>query len=137
MNREIKFRAWDGESMSKNCATIQEIANKKCMSRDSNKLVWMQFTGLTDKNGKEIYEGDIVTIDKIASLYKKCPITIIGVIVFNFGKYEVQTKKVINKNFTDKTSIHFGLVVMDWIHLPEFNKTEVIGNIFENPELIK
>jgi len=95
-----------------------------------------QYTGLKDKNGVEIYEGDILSFDKIAYLYKKCPITVIGVVAYNNGKYKVETKKVINHNFLNEHTIHFGMKVMDWIHLPEFHKSEIIGNIYENPELL-
>lgn len=95
-----------------------------------------QFIGLKDKNAKEIYEGDIISLDKILSTYNDCPITIIGIVFYNQGKYEVDTKKVINKKFTNKSSIHFDIKVMDWIHIPEFIKSEVIGNIYDNPELL-
>ena len=96
-----------------------------------------QFTGVTDKNGVKIFEGDILSCGKKASLYKNFPIEIIGIVFFHQGKYEVETKKVINKHFSNQSSIFFGVQPMDWIHLPEFHKSEIIGNIHENPELLK
>ena len=95
-----------------------------------------QFTGLKDKKGVDVYEGYVISFDRKVSLYKNWPFTIVGVVHFGEGKYEVETKKVINKDFNNKSSIHFGVKVMEWIHLPEFHKSEVIGNIHESPELL-
>lgn len=58
--RHIKFKAWDGHTVSQNAKTIQEIANGGVNSRDPEKLIWLEFTGLLDKNGQEIYEGYIL-----------------------------------------------------------------------------
>ena len=63
--RIIKFRAWnpDFNKMSKPF-TFGQILNfwdKNFKSLEPDKEIVMQFTGLHDKNGKEIYEGDIVT----------------------------------------------------------------------------
>ena len=61
MKREIKFRVWNGEQMiSPDYIKRDGFAYWKedSIPVSSNKL--MQYTGLKDKNGKEIYEGDIV-----------------------------------------------------------------------------
>lgn len=150
MNRKIKFRALKND-MS-NCTfqygelvydaigepriTHKDFSGKGLQFNSCIKGTEGQFTGLYDKNGKEIYEGDILSYGKKASLYKNCPIEIIGIVFFHQGKYEVETKKVINKHFSNQSSIFYGVQPMDWIHLPEFHKSEVIGNIHENPELL-
>jgi uncharacterized phage protein (TIGR01671 family) len=89
-----------------------------CMT-DFADLELMQFTGLLDKNGKEIYEGDIVKY---------------------FDSYQVYllaTVKFIDSAFVIQ---HDGMDD-DYIELADFHlpgvSIEVIGNIYQNPELLK
>jgi uncharacterized phage protein (TIGR01671 family) len=71
MSREIKFRVWDKDNNKMlhydndivPCLTLNGVlqdCSKEVSSNVSYKYELMQFTGLLDKNGKEIYEGDIV-----------------------------------------------------------------------------
>ncbi|HDX9529712.1 TPA: hypothetical protein ROX84_004983 [Bacillus thuringiensis] len=79
---------------------------------------WMQYTGLKDKNGKEIYEGDIV---HMYSVMPGCDIDEIGIVKF------IECAFLFEK--TDGSN--------GWSIFNEATESEVIGNTYENPELLK
>lgn len=96
--------------------------------KDMNDIVAMQFTGLLDKNGKEIYEGDIVkfyfSVDDI--LQNKKPI-------ITSVSYEEGTFFVMKIN--DETCL-LRDAVKSWTRF-EKGGLEIIGNLYETPELLK
>ena len=81
-----------------------------------------QFTGMLDKNGHEIYEGDIIKI--VEKFDDENVYTSNGVVCFEEGIYELQNGK------------HFAY--LGWLmHNDDITKLEVIGNIHDNPDLIE
>lgn len=112
-NREIKFRAWD-EDIKQMLPPVDLSVNKKYWKwLGVNDLKLMQFTGLLDKNGKEIYEGDIV---EIPDYYAKK-----GIVEYSAPEFHVYDG---DDGFTS----------FDW---EEWEYFKVIGNIYENPNLLK
>jgi uncharacterized phage protein (TIGR01671 family) len=133
MKSEIKFRAWD--TMAHKMEPVGEITfdtglevaigNQNGKTRSVNvqyqpHIILMQYTGLHDKNGREVYEGDIVNVHRVVL----SPGDRIGWVEYT-AKYGY--------------SIRFGnrsCRQSDWAN-DEGAKYEVIGNIFDNPELLE
>lgn len=122
--RKIKFRAWDKErkefqftketEAKYECGFTVESFDDGYGNKD---FVWMQFTGLLDKNGKEICEGDLVRIiypDATKDDYS------VGEVVYSEFKFELRINPTCCFQFSDFSMKY----------------CEVIGNIYENPELL-
>ena len=114
MNRTIKFRAWDIEN--KIMVDWKDIRlmplysfEKKDNEGNPRDYILMQFTGLHDKNGKEIYEGDIVKDAWI------------GIIIWEEDGWFIDP--IPTNRFIQRLSSGNDLV-------------EVIGNIYQNKDLI-
>jgi len=121
--REIKFRVWDTKY---NCFSEEPyfrllLANNGKVYNSENdewhepktRYIIQFFTGLCDKNGKEIYEGDIVR-----SWYSRDMSGMDIVTVLTEVKFEVNYES-------------------SGFEIPFLERSEVIGNIYENPELLK
>ena len=131
MQREIKFRFWD--TTNNKFDTDIGIYNdgnlgdfSECFHNNSGKngqyYVVQQYTGLKDKNSKEIYEGDII------HYYNDDSYTITDeVLVCKYSPNNAWF--TFNENSDEEDNGYY------WLEIR--NLCEVIGNIFENPDLIK
>lgn len=131
--RTIKFRHWD-----KNIKRMDYSDNEFVLVKETDDFIPMQFTGLFDKNGKEIYEGDIVLTQECSDR----PYS---------SKAKTKRHSGVVEYFVDKGTFADGVKKYKeagWrVNVKDFGKygcwnwslffnCEVIGNIYENPELI-
>lgn len=131
MNREIRFRAWDNENkymvISKQ-GVFTALRNSMNIVRQADgyyndgdllkpnkeKYILMQYTGLHDKNGKEIYEGDIVGDNKIKWIVKWNKHRM------GFSLYPTTEQLYDEMPINVENKLGF----------------KILGNIYDNPELI-
>jgi uncharacterized phage protein (TIGR01671 family) len=124
MPREIKFRAWNAvDKIMGQPFTIGVFCGAYPMSDniDTEGIEYMQYTGLVDNNGNEIYEGDIAEWHSggAEGSGKR------GIVMFERGKF-----------FVDGFCIGFLDYPCDAFSDEAINIIKVIGNIYQNPELL-
>lgn len=124
-----RFRAWDKEF--KEMVQVDALVfdeqiikatykNRNVVKDDLKNYVLMQSTGLKDKNGKEIFEGDILRVTNLSSWLE--------VVSFNEDKAMFVSKEI--KRDIEETPLY------DLFNTDIF-EVEIIGNIHTNPELLE
>ena len=125
--REIKFRAWDKEEQE--MLDWDKFFNLDIAQVFESKGSWgvypMQYTGLKDKNGTEIYDGDYIrysmrTIN--GSIYTH----VCRVFQHESGTWRIEGYHEDNHSYETKGTVYAAHLIC-----------EVIGNIYENPEWAK
>lgn len=135
--REIKFRAWSKllnkmlshEDLNKTLKDLTKIEYIAGIFLPLNSDVEvMQYTGLKDSNGNEIYEGDIVEFLDEEVNYSHCGVEYDEFI--NIGKVIFSHDELMGWDITNRN-----MDLEEVWHYREYIK--VIGNIYENPELLE
>src|SRR3990167_10197294 len=139
-NREIKFRAWDTRKQrmliwgkinvspvmtNENATVVYERQGEEW--RPNGDLELMQFTGLLDKNGKEIYEGDFLIDNDSEPMRHRI------VWISDQAKFEIETLADEEGNWECLIVDSLGELVNGKNNVVD--GFEIIGNIYENPEL--
>ena len=148
MKRELKFRVWTGNEMEYNI-TVGKFGtfyvnpengdglNPKdmaslttCTTKYSDDIPVMQFTGLKDKNGKDIYEGDV--LNKKTTYQNNMA----------DRRFQIETQRLVTFEAGSFIDGNTGISLYDKLRNISYSPNgwtdyEVIGNIYESPELLK
>lgn len=120
MTKEIKFRAWekDLEAMSLNYFDLDSEDRFLQLDRISSgrDIAWMQYTGINDKNGRLVFFGDILEF---------------------YDKEEKETYIVeVVRTINNGAGLNFGDTISDLWEDETIHTFEVIGNVYETPNLL-
>lgn len=113
----VGYDDWDKDGYTMHGGGIMKYANEE-------RFILQQYTGLRDKNGKYIFEGDVLNTH-----YEEGEGPIKGIVFYSNGAFKVTSDWVNIKDYTV-----YDLLDEDLI---QGNNAEVIGNLYENPELTK
>lgn len=128
VGREIKFQAWDQETKQMwTWEDIQEAESAMFITfldvLLQDQFIKRQFTGLRDNNDREVYEGDIVLCDSTSTGKER------RVICYDLHQLKYKTVPLV--------AYHSNAGRGGWTGYEVKYHNEVIGNIYENPELLE
>lgn len=143
--RDIKFRAWDKKYEGMREVLTLSVVSKEVIvktatsmrARPLEEVELMQFTGLKDRNGREIYEGDIVCIedqivaDNIGGFNRYEPLNHLAEVRFVSSAFGAEIRELaegLGRGFYTFSRLQSEI---------DISSIEVIGTIYENPELLK
>ena len=112
MNRKLKFRAWDKISRM----WLKSFNANLLNIGDLSNVEIMQYTWLKDKNGNKIYENDLISCNKYKNI----------IVFFEDGCFKVKYRKTPTTLITCSLDLFL-----------EKYKCGIVGNIYENPELLE
>lgn len=127
--REIKFRAWlPAIKKMTYTHTLEELMNWNTTVESNGTAIWMQYTGLKDKGGVEVYEGDICK-------YWMDGVWKIGYIVWCRGGFALRVFKMGERDTDEMFPFQHFIPVPRTGNVMQ-DQFEIIGNIHDNPELL-
>ncbi len=126
--REIKFRAWDKDDKEMICGINKYLMNWDGLNCNINRffdgeLPVMQYTGLKDKNCREIYEGDILDIGE-PQIKKRS----FGVVTYQQGYFGYNAPWLVGEEPPIPLKEYCNEIFKECV--------KIVGNIYENPEFV-
>lgn len=117
MNRPIKFRAWHKTKKEWLYYSLADFLDDTWYAADVEDFEWSQFTGLHDKNGKEIWEGDVI---KLSRYWQDECGREVSFVTFDEARFML--------SHAEADDLDFFVISKE---------VEVLGNIYEHPHLLK